>query len=101
MGPFSPQGHNLNKLGRGPLDDATYPRPCDFRQEDFQSFHLENLIFSLCDLDMQWNGTINKEWHMNSISARFGKTHPVISEMPFEAIVDIHQSQHEPVAQVS
>ena len=25
---------------------------------------------------------------MNTISARFGKTHPVISEMPFEAIVD-------------
>ena len=24
MGPFWPQGHNLNKLGRCPLDDATY-----------------------------------------------------------------------------
>ena len=23
-GPFLAQGHNLNKLGRGPLDDATY-----------------------------------------------------------------------------
>ena len=23
-GPFSPQGHNLNKLGRGSLGDATY-----------------------------------------------------------------------------
>ena len=22
--PFLPHGHNLNKLGRGPLDDATY-----------------------------------------------------------------------------
>ena len=48
----------------------------------------EKSTFSLCDLDMQWNGTINKEWPMNTISARFGKTHPVISEMPFEAIVD-------------
>ena len=34
-GHFRPQGHNLNKLGRGPLDDATYHRPCDSRQEDF------------------------------------------------------------------
>ena len=23
-GPFWPQGHNLNKLRRGPLDDVTY-----------------------------------------------------------------------------
>ena len=46
------------------------------------------IYFSLCDLDMQWNVTINKEWHMNTISVRFGNTNPVISEMPFEAIVD-------------
>ena len=53
--------------------------PCGFNSK---------IYFSLCDLDMQWNGTINKEWPMNTISARFGKTHLVISEMPFEAIVD-------------
>ena len=53
--------------------------PCGF---------ISKSIFSLCDLDMQWNGTINKEGYMNTISARFDKTHPVISEMPFEAIVD-------------
>ena len=29
-------------------------RPCGFRQEDFQSFH----IISLCDLDMQETGPI-------------------------------------------
>ena len=23
-GPVRPQGHNLNKLGKGPLDNATY-----------------------------------------------------------------------------
>ena len=34
-----PHGHNLNKLGRGLLDDATYQYqgalPSGFRQEDF------------------------------------------------------------------
>ena len=34
-----PYGHNLNKLGRGPLGDAIYQcqgsRPCGFRLEDF------------------------------------------------------------------
>ena len=36
------QGNYLNKLGRGPLGDATYPgsRPCGFRQEDFFTFSL-------------------------------------------------------------
>ena len=45
---FWPQGHNLNKIGRGPLDDATYQisRPCGFRQEDFQGFHFENLFLA-------------------------------------------------------
>ena len=37
---FWPQGYNLNKLGRGSLDDASYQisRPCGFRQEDFFMF---------------------------------------------------------------
>ena len=42
---FWPPGYNLNKLGRGPLDDATYQipiykdsRPCGFRQEDLFMF---------------------------------------------------------------
>ena len=32
-----PKGQNLNQLGRGPLDGATFQisRPCGFRQEDF------------------------------------------------------------------
>ena len=35
QGHFCPQGHNLNKLGRGPLGDATNQtlRPCGFRQK--------------------------------------------------------------------
>ena len=39
-GHFLPQGHNLNKLCRGPLGGATYQAsmPCGFRQEDF--FHV-------------------------------------------------------------
>ena len=41
VGPFWPQGYNLNKLVRGPQGDATYQisklasRPYGFRQEDF------------------------------------------------------------------
>ena len=36
-GHFWPQGNNLNKLGRGSLDDTSYQisRHCGFRQEDF------------------------------------------------------------------
>ena len=42
-GLFWPQGHNLNKLCRGPLSDATYTKyqgsmPYGFRQEDFAMF---------------------------------------------------------------
>ena len=33
-------------------------RPCGFQQEDFQSLHLDNLVFSLCDLNMQQTGPI-------------------------------------------
>ena len=43
-GYFWHQRHNLNKLGRGPLDDATYQilgsRPCGFRQQDLFTFSL-------------------------------------------------------------
>ena len=39
---FWSKGHNLNKLGRGPLGDATYqiPRPRGLRLEDFFIFSL-------------------------------------------------------------
>ena len=43
-GPFWPQGHNLNKLSIGLLDEATYQnikafnRPFGFRQEVFFKF---------------------------------------------------------------
>ena len=39
-GHFWPQGHNLNKLVRGPQGDATYQssRPYGFRKEDFFMF---------------------------------------------------------------
>ena len=41
-GPFLVPGHKLNKLGRSPLDDATYQisRTQGFRQEDFFTFSL-------------------------------------------------------------
>ena len=47
-GHFWPQGHNLNKLGRGQLGDVIHTnyqdsRPNGFRQEDF-------FMFSLCKL---------------------------------------------------
>ena len=37
---LGPQEHNLNKLGRGPLDDAQGSRLCGFRLEDFFMFSL-------------------------------------------------------------
>ena len=46
VGPFLARGAQLIKLGRGPLDDATFDtkyqvsRPCGFRQEDFFMFSL-------------------------------------------------------------
>ena len=44
LGQFLPQVQNLNKLGRGPLGDATYQIQCfrsyGFRQEDFFMFSL-------------------------------------------------------------
>ena len=42
QGNFCPEGGNLNKLGRGPLGDATYQssRPYGFRLEDFFMFSL-------------------------------------------------------------
>ena len=49
-GPFWPQGHNLNKLGRGILDDdTTYQNfkallPCGVRQEEFFMFSLFKLM---------------------------------------------------------
>ena len=61
---FWPKKHNLNKLGRGPLDDGSYQsqasRPCGFkfRQVHFFKFSCRKSISSLCDLDMQWTGTI-------------------------------------------
>ena len=34
------------------------PGPSGFRQEDFFKFSVEKFIFSSCDLDVQWTGTI-------------------------------------------
>ena len=54
-GHFWPKGLNLKKLGKGPLDGATYQislsRHCGFRQEEFLKFSSRKSIFSLCDLD--------------------------------------------------
>ena len=45
---FWPQGHHMNKLGRGPLEDATYQssRAYSLGHEDFQKFP----SLSLCDI---------------------------------------------------
>ena len=51
-------------------------RPCDFRQEDFLKILFWKSFFSLCDLDMEQNGTILKiikEDYIRIISAKFGQ----------------------------
>ena len=60
-GPFWPQEHNLNKLGRAPLGDA-----------------ISRLKFSssLCDLDMQRTRnirTIIRKGHIGILPVEFGK----------------------------
>ena len=46
---FWPQGHNLNKPGRGPLGDATYQisRPCGFREDFFSCFPFYKPIYNM------------------------------------------------------
>ena len=49
--------------------------PSGFRQ-DFVIFQLKNFIFSSCDLDVQWTGTIRttlKEQQPRSIVVEFGQ----------------------------
>ena len=51
-------------------------RPCGFREEIFLKFSSSKSIFSLCDLDMQWTGTIRtilKEGHIRIIPTKFGQ----------------------------
>ena len=47
-GHFRPQGHNLNKLGRGPLGDAHIKyqgfRTYGFREEDFHVFPISAYV---------------------------------------------------------
>ena len=61
-GHFWSQGYNLNKLGRGPLSDATYQilrlQAFWFQTSRFLKFSYWKSIFSLCDLDMQQTRTI-------------------------------------------
>ena len=77
---FWPKGHNLNKLGRGPLDGATYQisrlYALWFQTRRFLKFSSWKSIFSLCDLDMKrtitiW--TVIKDDHIRLIPAKFGK----------------------------
>ena len=53
VGPFMAQGHNLNKLGRGPLGDATY-------QIWFQTrrFLPHTAYISICETCDPWGGAI-------------------------------------------
>ena len=51
-------------------------RPCGFRQEDFQSFHLENLFFLPVRPKYatdQKHLNIFKEGHIRLISSKFGQ----------------------------
>ena len=73
-GPFWPQGHNLNKLGRDPLVDASY-QISRLQTRRFLKFPSRKSIFSLCDLDMKRTRTIwatIKEGHKRIIPAKFG-----------------------------
>ena len=62
QGHFWPQGYNLNKLGRGPLGDATYQilrlQAFWFQTRRFLKLPSQKSSFSLCDLDMQKTITI-------------------------------------------
>ena len=56
---FRPQEHNLNKFGKGPLDDSIYQlsRLLALWIQTRRFFHvLSRKYFSLCDLDMQMTG---------------------------------------------
>ena len=59
-----PHGHTLIILRKGLLDDAKYQISrlwsLRFQTRRFFKFHLKS-IFSLCDIDMQQNGTIIRE----------------------------------------
>ena len=54
---YWPQGHNLNKLDRGLLVDATY-KILRLQTLWFHKVFISKIYFNLCDLDMQHTGTI-------------------------------------------
>ena len=57
-GNFWPQGHNLNKLGRGPLDDAIKALGHAVSEKKIFKVLSRKSIFCLFDLDMQLTRTI-------------------------------------------
>ena len=79
-GHFWPQGHTLNKLGKGLLCDATYQISKLYapwlQRRRFLKFSSWKSIFSLCDLVMLWTRTIwtiFKEGHIRIIPTKFGQ----------------------------
>ena len=87
VGPFLAQGHNLKKLGGGPLDNATYQisrlLALWFQTRRFLKVLVLKSIFSLCDLDIQQTRTILtiiKEDHIRIISASLVKIQAVVSD---------------------
>ena len=77
---FRPQEHNLNKLGRGPVDDASFQisrlKALWFQTRRFLKFSSLKSIFSLCVQVMQRTWTIwtnIKEGHIRIISTKFGQ----------------------------
>ena len=70
----------MNKLGKGPLGDATGQisklKALWFQKGRFLKFSSVKSIFSPCDLDMQWTGTICtifKEIYIRIIPTKFGQ----------------------------
>ena len=58
-GNFQPQGHNLNKLGRGPLGDATYKISRLYALWVQTRFYH---VFPLCKTCDSWGGAIFGPW---------------------------------------
>ena len=73
QGHFRPQRHNLNKLGRGLLDNATCqissPSPYGFWQVDFLCFPYNISIYETCN---PWAGLLlTKEHNLNKLGRSF------------------------------
>jgi len=89
------QGHNLNKIGRRPLDDVVTKYessgPCSIGQEDVWKLHFENLFFWPRDLLMQPIRTVVTNlvgYYRGIIPNEFGQIPlPVLEKKSFEVFL--------------